>query len=81
MTVRLGLGGRQFLQDRCRQLEDYCELATEISIVLFESFCACVYLKWTFLCLCLGFPLQGEGADSTEQEHFISDDSATFAIR
>ena len=47
VTVRLGLGGRQFLQDRCRQLEDYCELATEISIVLFESFCACVYLKWT----------------------------------
>ena len=46
VTVRLG--GRQFLQDRCRQLEDYCELATEISIVLFESFCACVYLKWTF---------------------------------
>ena len=46
VTVRLG--GRQFLQDWCSQLEDYCELVTEISIVLFESFCACVYLKWTF---------------------------------
>ena len=79
VTVRLG--GRQFLQDRCSQLEDYCELVTEISIVLFESFCACVYLKWTFFCLCLEFPLREGGADSTAQEHFISDDSATFAIR
>ena len=46
VTVRLG--GRQFLQDRCSQLESYCELVTEISIVLFESFCASVYFKWTF---------------------------------
>ena len=79
--MRVRLGGRQFLQDRCRHLKDYCELVTEISIVLFESFCACVYYKLTFSLPMFRIPLRGGGVDSTAQEHFISDDSATFAIR